>query len=84
MMDQQEQKTMETLLDLFQHDGWTIFIDELDNQLKQLKEHAYIECDSNEQWQQRRGLITVLSQVVSYENTIKIIASQNDDPEDEL
>lgn len=81
-MTPQDQKEMETLLDLFEHEGWTIFIDEIEKQLNSLKENAHIECETNDNWQLRRGCVGILSQIVSYENTIKYVAEQSGGEDD--
>lgn len=81
-MTEQDQKTMETLLDLFNHEGWTIFIDEQEVLSKYLKEHAYRECNSNDEWQQRRGALVNLDRILSYENTIKYVYDNQDNDDD--
>ena len=81
-MTPEDLKTMETLLDLFEHEGWKIFIEEQENFAKSLKEHAYLECESNDSWQQRRGVIGTLDRVLSYEQLIRY-AVENQETEGE-
>lgn len=81
-MEQQDQKTMETLLDLFNHEGWTIFIDDQDKISKYLKEQAYRECNTNDEWQQRRGALVTLDRIISYADTIKYVYEHKDDDDD--
>lgn len=75
-------KEMETLLDLFNHEGWKIFIDEQEVLSKGLKEAAYLDCETNDVWQFRRGALSLLDRILSYENTIKLVMSQEEDYED--
>ena len=75
-MKQEEQQQMELLLDLFEHDGWKLFIEEKENLLSSLKENAYVECGDNDAWQQRRGIIATLAGVTSYEASIKFVMEQ--------
>ena len=76
-MEQQDQQAMETLLDLFNHEGWKIFIDDQETLSKGLKEGAYLECNTNEEWQFRRGALTLLDRVLAYENTTKYVMEQD-------
>ena len=80
-MDNQQQE-LEILLDLFEHKGWKLFIEEKEDLLTSLKENAYIECDDNNAWQQRRGIIANLQSIVTYENAIKYVIEQGE--EDDL
>lgn len=77
-MQDRTQQELETLLDLFEHDGWKIFIDEKEDLHKALKEQAYLECNTNDEWQQRRGMIATLDGIVSYENVVKFIIEQRE------
>jgi len=52
-MEQQQQQEMDLLIDLFNHDGWKLFIEEKEILLNTLKENAYVECHDNDQWQRR-------------------------------
>ena len=76
-MDQELQKQMENLLSLFQHDGWKLFIEEQEKSFNSLKDNAYIDCSSNEDWQIRRGVLSTLNATLNYENTIKYVIEQN-------
>jgi len=72
----QELKDSEILLDLFEHDGWKLFIDENQKLFDVLRDNMYIECDSNDLFQQRRGTLGMLNQILVYEVTIKAIHEQ--------
>lgn len=78
-MELPQQQEMETLLDLFEHDGWKIFIEEKERLLKSLKENAYAECNTNDEWQQRRGIIVTLNSLVTYADTIKYVMENQED-----
>lgn len=78
-MEQEQQRQMETLLDLFEHEGWKLFIEEKEALLKGLKENAYLECHDNEIWQQRRGIIATLAGIISYETSIKFVMEQQEE-----
>ena len=69
-------KDSETLLDLFEHEGWSLFIEENQNLFNQLRDNLYLECNTDQEYQQRRGTLTILNQVLSYENTVKLIHEQ--------
>ena len=81
-MEQEQQQQMETLLDLFEHEGWKLFIEEQGNTLESLKETAYADCDTNDVWQQRRGIIATLTGITSYEATIKYVIEQDAQEDD--
>lgn len=81
-MQQEVQHQMETLLDLFEHEGWKLFIEEKQALLDSLKENAYAECDTNDVWQQRRGIIATLAGITSYEASIKYVMEQDAQEED--
>lgn len=81
-MTQQEQQTMELLLDLFEHKGWSIFIKEQEELATYLKEQAYIECNTNDEWQQRRGMLLTLDRILSYTDTTKYVYEQHETESD--
>ena len=83
-MTPEDLKKMETLLDLFEHEGWAIFIEEKEELQKSLIDNAYLECDSDKDWQQRRGAIVMLGSILSYEAAIRFVLEQEaqDDSED--
>jgi hypothetical protein len=78
-MEQQEQQEIELLIDLFNHDGWKLFIKEKEALLTTLKENAYVECHDNSQWQQRRGIIATLAGIISYETSIRFVMEQDEE-----
>lgn len=69
---------METLLDLFSHEGWQLFIKEKEELVASLKEGAYAQCDTNDVWQQRRGMIATLAGITSYEASIRFVMEQEE------
>lgn len=76
-MQDRTQQELETLLSLFEHDGWKLFIEEEEVLSKYLKENAHLDCDSNDKWQQRRGAIVALGGILSFEATTKFIYEQS-------
>ena len=75
-MTPEQTKELETLLDLFEHDGWKLFIDEHEERLKNLKENAHINCPTNDTWQFNRGMLAFLEGLISYETSIKFVMEQ--------
>lgn len=84
MQQNQTKQELETLLDLFEHDGWKLFIEDNERLNTSLKENAYLDCNTNDEWQQRRGAITILSSLVSFESTTKFIYEQSQEDSDAL
>ena len=82
-MNQQDQKIMETLLDLFNHEGWKIFIEDQELIQKNLKDNAYVVCNTNDEWQQHRGALVTLDRILTFEQTTKYVV-ENQDESDEL
>ena len=84
-MQQEQQEQMEQLLDLFEHDGWKLFIEEKSNLLDSLKENADNNCPTNDMWQYNRGIVATLRSITSYEASIKFVMEQEaqDDYEQE-
>ena len=78
-MTPEETQTMETLLDLFNHEGWKIFIEDQETLSKQLKDQAYRECNTNEEWQIRRGVLLDLDRVLTYEDMTKYVYENQED-----
>jgi hypothetical protein len=76
LTEEESLKRCELLQDLFQHDGWKLFIDEFQDFKKPLVDNAYVECDTNEQWQQRRGALVMLDQVLNYEAVVETVHDQ--------
>lgn len=76
MMQELTQQQQETLLSLFEHDGWKLFIGEKEDFYKYLKENAHYECPDNDTWQQRRGALATLEMLISFEGTTKVVYDQ--------
>ena len=75
MQDNQKQE-LEILLDLFEHDGWKIFIEEREGVYKALKENAHHDCNTNDEWQVRRGALLALEGLIAFEGTTKFVYEQ--------
>ena len=82
-MEQLEQEKLESLLDLFEHEGWKLFIEEREEILEYLKEYADTNCPTNDTWQFNRGMIQALRVITSYEATIKLVMEQEEEFEQE-
>lgn len=83
-MQDKTQQELETLLDLFEHKGWSLFLEDYESLRGYLKENAHLECDTNDIWQQRRGALTILDSVLSFEDTTKYVCDQIKEKSDEL
>ena len=66
-------KDSETLLDLFEHEGWSLFMSENQTKFDTLRDNLYLECNTNDLYQQRRGMLEVLHQTLTYETVIKSV-----------
>ena len=83
-MTQDDKKQLEILLSLFEHEGWGIFINDRKEVLESLKEHAHINCPTNDQWQFNRGMIAILEGIISYETSVKFVLEQDALEEEEF
>ena len=81
-MQDKTQQELETLLDLFEHEGWNLFIEEKESLVNSLKQQAHLECNTNDEWQQRRGIIATLENIMSFETVTKFIYEQNQEEAD--
>ena len=79
---QQTQQELETLLDLFEHDGWKLFVEERENLYKSLKENAHHDCNTNNEWQVRRGALLALEGLIAFEGTTKFVYEQGQEETD--
>ena len=68
-MDQELQKYYETLLDLFAHEGWKLFVEDIQENADLLKDIMTVK-DEQGFWY-RRGQLEAVSRILSYESTIK-------------
>ena len=82
MQQKQTQEQLEILLDLFEHDGWKMFIEEKEELYKSLKENAHHSCPDNDLWQQYRGGLFALEGIMAFEGTTKFIYEQNQEDSD--
>lgn len=71
-MDLQEQQRQETLLSLFEHDGWKIVISELEENIEYLKNNAHYNCVTNDQWQYHKGQLIASENFAAFENIIRV------------
>ena len=70
-MERDVQDYYEDLTEMFATKGWQIFVDQHAGELDRLRDNAYLDCDSNDAWQERRGEIKKLITIVFYENLIR-------------
>ena len=68
-MDNELQKYYETLLDLFAHSGWKLFVEDIQENADLLNDILTIK-DEQGFWY-RRGQLEAVSRILSYESTIK-------------
>ena len=71
-MSEEINKQLEALNEMFSSDGWKIFIEEVNDQLKAAKEYAPKDCPTNDLWQFRRGEVQKLEQISNYEELVKL------------
>lgn len=84
-MNKLEQERQETLLDLFEHDGWKIAMKELEESTDYLKEHAHWICKTNDEWQFHRGTISANEGLLAFERLTKSVSEQiNQEDIDEI
>lgn len=77
-MNQLDQKRQEHLLNLFNEEGWKIFMGEQEDLLTYAKENAHRECVTNDEWQFRKGIITLLERVTSFETVTRAVQEQDE------
>lgn len=70
-MDQDLQKYYDDYFTLFQADGWKQLMDEYGESLKILQENADYDCKTNDEWQEHRGMIKQLRNLLGFEAYIK-------------
>jgi hypothetical protein len=75
-MNQQDQQRQETLLDLFNHDGWDILMTELEESTQFLKDNAHLNCHTNDDWQKHKGYLSANEGLLSFEGMTKAVAEQ--------
>ena len=68
-MDKELQKYYETLLDLFAHEGWKLFVEDIQDNADFLNNILTIK-DEQDFWY-RRGQLEATGRLLSYESTIK-------------
>ena len=76
-MNPEDQKRLDTLLDLFIHPGWQLFMDEMREAHGVLVETAWTLKDERQLYQ-RKGEIQKLGELLSYESLMKMQASENE------
>lgn len=70
-MTLEEKEKFENYFDLFLTKGWKQFAEYTEEVLKASVETAPDYCETNDQWQIRRGQIDILKQVVGFETFIR-------------
>ena len=75
-----ETEIEDSILDMFTTDGWKHWRSELEKEVEILEKQAVYECETNEQWQIRRGIILTLKQILSKE-TIILLSRQSENDE---
>ena len=68
-MDKELQKYYETLLDLFAHEGWKLFVEDIQDNADFLNNILTIK-DEQDFWY-RRGQLEAALRILAYESTIK-------------
>ena len=66
-MDKETELYYDDLLEMFNQEGWSNFIEDLDNMNKSLIESSPTACETNDQWQYRRGQLEILNYMLNYE-----------------
>lgn len=79
MSQEQVQKQFEALFEMFSSDGWKIFQEEVENQLKSFTESAPDVCSTNDLWQYTRGQIHKLRQIKGYQMFVEAQFEQFED-----
>lgn len=88
---EQTAKELEVYLDLFEHEGWTKFIDGLKEQLEKDREASVVSCADNDSWQQFRGHAYAVDAIIgmsdriqmNYEDIQEAIAERDSQPDEE-
>ena len=70
-MDQDIQKYYEDLLDMFQTDGWKQIMVDYGESLKSFQDNSDYDCQTNDEWQVRRGEMKQLRNLLGYESFIR-------------
>lgn len=73
-----DEKEYESLVDMFESDGWKLFISEIAESEEGLTRAAPDNCGTNEAWQYTRGRIHQLRSISGYETLIKVTQEQVD------
>lgn len=72
-MDREQEKQYEDLREMFNSEGWKVFIGEIEEKLKASVDTAPDTCINNDQWQFRKGEIFQLRQIANLETYIDAI-----------
>ena len=58
----------DNLLEMFSQEGWNDYIEDLNKMNKALIQNASIDCETNDQWQYRRGQLEILNYILNFES----------------
>lgn len=70
-MDPDTRDYYERLLEMFGTPGWKEFIKAQQEASRQLKDTAYIGCETNDKWQYCRGQIFTMENLIKFEDSIR-------------
>jgi hypothetical protein len=79
-----EQQQIEELLSTFSTKGWAVFKEFYEEQLKALKDNAWLECDTADKWQIQRGKIDILTAMLGYDEYVRQVADQLAEKEEDV
>lgn len=75
-MTPQEEQKFSALREMFNSQGWKIYQEDAEQDLKTFVESAPDACQTADQWQYYRGIIAQLRATVGYETYIKAVEKQ--------
>ena len=78
-----EEQEFDVFLDLFSHEGWKMFIEDMAKWEEAVTKGAVDSAISNDQWQYCRGQTHLMRWVLGYENAIRLNLEQANSPEEE-
>lgn len=67
MMDKETEQYYDDLLEMFNSDAWKTFNGDISSMYESLLGSSPTACDTNDQWQFRRGQLEILNYINNYE-----------------
>ena len=67
MMDKETEQYYDDLLELFNSKAWKTFNEDISLMYEALLESSPTACETNDQWQYRRGQLEILNYINNYE-----------------